>query len=298
MRSLALALIVAASLPAVHARAADALVLSIGGDAPAEVAEEARAAASAALEEDGASVVPHGEVVLRIAPSRLRGVASLGDARALAFELEARMIVGVAVWMRADADPTAADSVAVSLMVGARTFAATREIGEAGLAAASADAMHDVRGQQTRAVMIEGPGGDAGAANDADAAGGGEGEGEGEAGDPATPPRSQTGTADTTPAFDVIGPTMLGAFGAAGIGLGIYSVLDGTCERRAPISGDCLLGEEPNLAVGITLTVAGTLAVAGAIIWLATGAAVVADQPRIDVVLGPEGGAVSARGTF
>lgn len=288
MRLLAFAVIIACSLPALSVRAADAIVLSIGGDAPADVSDEARAAAASAIEADGATIVPHGEIALRIAPSRLRALASLADARSIAFELEARMIVGVAVWMRPGSEPPAAESVVVSLLVGSRTFSATREVGEAGIAAAATAAMQDVRGQQTRAIVIEG-----GAVSDAVATA----PGAGAPADPADPGATDT-VADNTPAFDIIGPTMLGAFGAAGVGLGVYSVLDGTCAERAPISGDCLRGEDPNLAVGITLTVAGALALAGAIVWLATGAAVIADQPRIDVVMGPEGGAVAVRGTF
>jgi hypothetical protein len=89
---------------------------------------------------------------------------------------------------------------------------------------------------------------------------------------------------------------MLAAFGAAGVGLGVYGLLDGTCELRGAL-GTCLRGEDPNVPVGVTLTVAGILALGGAVVWFVTGA-VVADQPRIDVVLGPDGGAVMARGRF
>nr|MDQ3037303.1 hypothetical protein [Myxococcota bacterium] len=233
---------------------------------------------------------------------------SLADARAVAFELEARMIVGVAVWMGAPAQDAAApdttapesaapESVALSLMIGARTFSATREVGEGGVAAAAQGAMHDVRAQQTRAMLVEGPAAESEPTGEAPAEDAAATDG---AAATATPATTATTTApvDATPAFDVIGPTMLGAFGAAGLGLGVYSVLDGTCEQRGAVTGVCLRGEDPNLGVGITLMVAGTLALAGAIVWLATGAAVIADQPRIDMVLGPEGGAVSVRGTF
>ncbi|UJR80178.1 Hypothetical protein I5071_22220 [Sandaracinus amylolyticus] len=278
----------AAALPA-RASAADAIVLSIGGDAPEATAREARDAVTSALSADGVAVVPEAEIALRVPPARLRAMTSLSDARALAFELEARVIVGVAVWMRAEGEASVADSVVVSALAGSRSYSATRSIGEAGLAAAATEATRDVRQQQTRAVLIEGAGLD---------------------GASSTPTSTSTSTStdedavvgpvggnvrgDTTPGFDFIGPTMLAAFGAAGIGLGVYALLDGTCENRAP-SGTCLRGEDPNVPVGVTLTVAGILALGGGIVWFVTGA-FVADTARIDLVLGP--GNVGLRGQF
>lgn len=280
MRLLTLVIAVAACFfSSFPAQAADAVVLSIGGNAPESVAEQARAAAEAALLSDGAVVVPSAEVALRIAPSRLRAIASLADARSVAFDLEARMVVGVAVWMGGEG----AESVVVSMLVGSRTFSATREIAQADLEASVASAMTDVRGQQTRALMVEGPGADA---------------------EPAPEPAILARTtpeppaADQTMGFDIIGPTMLGAFGAAGIGLGVYALMDGVCQARGPVTGICLRGEDPNPSVGVTLTVAGTLALAGAVIWFVTGATISSDQPRIDVVMGPEGGSFAVRGTF
>ncbi|AKF07234.1 hypothetical protein DB32_004383 [Sandaracinus amylolyticus] len=280
----------AAALPA-RASAADAIVLSIGGDAPDATAREARDAVIAALSGDGVVVVPEAEIALRVPPARLRAMTSLADARALAFELEARTIVGVAVWMRAEGDAQVADSVVVSALAGSRSYSATRSIGEPGLAAAATEATRDVRQQQTRAVLIEGAGIDGAsraepetstsptATTDVDVAAGRAG------GDV---------QGDTTPGFDFIGPTMLAAFGAAGIGLGVYALLDGTCENRAP-SGTCLRGEDPNVPVGVTLTVAGILALGGGVVWFVTGA-FVTDTARIDVVLGP--GNVGLRGQF
>jgi hypothetical protein len=273
--------------PSFPAQAADAVVLSIGGNAPESVAEQARAAAEAALVGDGATIVPRGEVVLRIAPSRLRAIASLADARSVAFDLEARMVVGVAVWMSGEGDALAPESVVVSMLVGSRTFSATREMGQADLETSAASAMTDVRGQQTRALMIEGPGSDSAPPPESTPS-------------PEIPARTtpQQPAADHTMGFDIIGPTMLGAFGAAGVGLGVYALMDGVCEQRGPVTGVCLRGEDPNPAVGVTLTVAGTLALAGAVIWFVTGATISADQPRIDVVMGPDGGFLAARGTF
>lgn len=278
-----------------RAHAADALVLSIGGDAPDELAREAREAAIAALTADGVAVVPEAEVALRVPPARLRALASLQDARVLAFELEARVIVGVAVWMREGSEPPAPDSVVVSLLAGARSFSATRAISEAGLAAAAGEAMRDVRQQQTRAMVIEGAGlgseepapePDDDDEEDEDAAAG--------AGGGTSAPSTPRG--DQTPGFDIVGPTMLGAFGAAGIGLGVYAVLDGTCELRGA-SGICLRGEDPNVPLGVTFTIAGALALAGAVVWFVTGATVV-DTTPIDIVLGPDGGMISTRGSF
>jgi hypothetical protein len=196
------------------------------------------------------------------------------------------------VWM---GEGEAVDSVAVSLRVRSRSFAATRSMGEAGLAAAAADALRDVRQQQTRAMLVEGPetaegseipDGQGGAL--ATSSGGVAIESGGGGG-------REAGRGDTTPGFDVIGPTMLAAFGAAGVGLGIYALLDGTCERRGETV--CLRGEEPSVPAGVTLTLAGALALGGAVFWLVTGASVV-DTTRIDVVLGPDGGAAGVRGQF
>lgn len=272
-----------------RAYAAEALVLSIGGDAPDALAREARDAVAAALTADGVSVVPEAELALRIPPARLRGLTSLQDARVLAFELEARVIVGVAVWMRAESEPPAAESVAVSLLAGSRSFSATCGVGEGGVAAAAGEAMRDVRQQQTRSMLVEGPGG--GALEEEEEEGDespGTGSGTGAGG--------AAGRGDQTPGFDIVGPTMLGAFGAAGIGLGVYALLDGTCELRAP-TGTCLRGDEPNVPLGVTFTVGGALALAGAVIWFVTGAVVV-DTTPIEIVLGPEGGGVWARGEF
>ena len=66
---------------------------------------------------------------------------------------------------------------------------------------------------------------------------------------------------------------------------------------RGP-SGTCLRGDGPNAPAGVTLAVAGGLSVVGAVVWLVTGAAALPTQPRIDVVLGPAGGSLGARGTF
>ena len=51
------------------------------------------------------------------------------------------------------------------------------------------------------------------------------------------------------------------------------------------------------MPAGVTLTIAGGLAIAGGIVWLILGAPS-AEQQRIDIVLGPEGGAVAVRGAF
>ena len=252
-----------------------------------------KAAAITALTTDGVAVVPEAELALRVPPARLRAMTSLEDARVLAFELEARVIVGVAVWMRADADPPAAESVAVSVLAGARSFSATRAVADGGVAAAAGEAMRDVRQQQTRAMLIEG----AGMGSGEPAAPAEPEEDDQEEDDqetPAPPPPAPPG--DRTPGFDIVGPTMLGAFGAAGIGLGVYAVLDGTCELRGA-SGICLRGDDPNVPLGVTFTIAGALALAGAVVWFVTGSTVV-DTTPIDIVLGPDGGTVSARGRF
>ena len=271
------------SVPA-RARAADAVVLSAGG--PGGLADEARIAAIDALAADGVAVVPDAEVALRIAPARLRAVAGIEQARGIAFELEARSAVVIAVWPREGVEPPQAESVVISLFIGSRSFSATEAVGEAGLTGAVAAAVRAVRSQQTQAMLADpdlGSGTGAGAGSGAGAASG-----------PGAPEEAPPSGA---PFYDIIGPTMLLAFGAAGIGLGAYALLDGTCERRGAM-GTCLRGEDPNVPAGATLVVAGGLALVGAVIWFITGASVGSDQTRIDIVLGPEGGAVGARGQF
>ena len=145
------AAIVALLSVAAPARAADAVVLSAGG--PGGLADEARAAAIEALEADGVAVVPDAEVAVRVAPARLRAVTGAEQARALAFELEARAAVVIAVWPREGVEPPAAETVVVSWFVGSRSFTATEPVGDAGLAGAVVAAVRAVRAQQTQAML-------------------------------------------------------------------------------------------------------------------------------------------------
>jgi len=274
-------------LAASPARAADAVVLSVGGDAPAEAAMDARRAAAEVLGGDGVDVLPEADLAVRIAPARLRALSSLDEARALAFELEARLLVAVAVWRGAEG--TAAGEVTVSLVAGARNFTATVAVGSEGTGAAAAEAVRAARRQQTEALVLLGPSAPDTRVRPA-AEQSASGPDEDVAPGPAAPPRAPQGQ-------DVVAPTMLGACGLAGVGLGAYALLGEVCEVRGP-SGTCLRGDGPNAPAGVTLAVAGGLSVVGAVVWLVTGAAALPTQPRIDVVLGPSGGSLGARGMF
>jgi hypothetical protein len=290
-------------LPIPRARAQDAVVLSVSG-APDGLAREAREVVARTLAAEGLAVVPDAEVALRVAPARLAAVEGLEQGRAIAFELEARVVVLVAVWLREEVDPPAAASVVVSLAAGSRTFSATEVVGEGVLESAAEAAARDVIAQRTRALLIEG----GTAADRAGTAGGTSRDAAASSGDPGAGLHAEGGSgpvasgAATSPssgpgdAYDVIGPTMLGAFGLTGVGLGVFALIDGTCERLGA-SGACLRGEDPNVPAGVTLTIAGALAAAGAVVWFVTGATA-GNQERIDVVVLPEGGAISARGRF
>jgi hypothetical protein len=97
------------------------------------------------------------------------------------------------------------------------------------------------------------------------------------------------------PLFGILGPGLLAAIGAAGIGLGVWATLDPTCSLRGA-SGTCLRGEENNVGLGILFIATGALSLAGAIIWWVTGAAAPPTEPRVDIVIGP--GSAGVRGSF
>jgi hypothetical protein len=278
-------------------RAEDVVVLTFGGDALASHQRQAREAAAEALRSDGASVVPEARIAERIAAARLRSLTDLREARLIAFELEARWALLVQIEAREEVDPPEPTAVEVALLAGARTFRASEPVGERGLASAVAAAVRAVRAAQTRAVVIEGgsPAPSEGGAGAVTGAGGGAGAGVRAVAGAASDAGGGAGAGAASDA--VVGPTMLAAIGAAGVGLGVYAVLDGTCELRGA-SGICLRGEDPNIPMGVVLTVAGILALGGAAIWFLTGAGAPPAQPRIDVVLGPGGGVVTAEGRF
>jgi hypothetical protein len=305
--------------------AEDAVVLTFGAPPLASgVHREARSLAAEALRSDGVSVVAEERVAARMASIDREPLTDLSAARAIGFELEARWVVLVVVEARTAGESVEPGHVEVILLAGARTFRASEPVALGGLAAAIRSAVAAVLAAHTRAVVIEGSfeergahgeGGEQRANRDgrsgSGAGGGGVRSGGGHsgvgvdeedrgagAGEPeAERARGERTRAPTRGSSDaILGPTLLAALGAGGIGLGVYALLDGSCEVRGS-SGVCLRGEDPNVPLGIVMTVSGILALGGAVIWLLAGDSV-APQPRIDVVLGPEGGSLAVRGRF
>lgn len=275
----------------------DAIVLSYGGDSTEDVAATARDAASLALENEGFRVLPEAEVTARISPARLHDASSIDALRAIGDELGARSVVTVAVWT-SDGAPA---SVAVSIATGGRSFSGTADV-ETDLATAATAAVRAALERQRRALVLSG--GASGSVTtthtDDDDDDGTPGVVEGDPwADHAPEPEEEDGPEEL---FGIIGPGFLLALGGAGLGLGIYAVLDATCDLRQPMTGECVRGEEPNVGLGTLFIVGGAIATAGAIIWWITDAALT-NEPRIDVVdldlLFLEGGALGvARGSF
>ncbi|MBX3268726.1 MAG: hypothetical protein KF729_00610 [Sandaracinaceae bacterium] len=261
----------------VEAAAQDVVVVSLGGDAPAEAAREAREAVAAALVEDELAVLPDADLGLRVPPSRLAQCRASACAYAIGRELGVSMVAAVAAWMT-DAQVS---SLTVSLIVAPdRSFTATEEVGEAGLVAAARAAVIAAQSSRARAVVLEGSTRPRARVE--------------------TPEVAELGEAATTPEGTVesplhadraleewILPSLLGAVGLGLIGLGVYALLDRICEAEGR-SGECLRGTDPNYGAGGTLTVLGGLAIVGAAIWLVVGGTP-ASQGNIDVVVGPGG---------
>lgn len=255
----------------------DTVVLSVGGDAPAEVAREAREAVARALEADGLRVLPEGELALRAPPSRLHGCGSIACAWALGRELGASMVAAVAVWQEGGAP----SSITVSLVVGeARAHAASEDLGGRSLADAAAAAVRGAQNARARALIGEG---EVAAAPSREHAQESEPEH-----DPAAPRERSL--------EEYVLPTVLGLVGLGLAAAGVYALLPVQCELEGP-SGTCLRGNGPNVGLGALFAVTGGLAIGGAILWLVVGGTP-APMGRIDVVLAPEGGGLSWRGTF
>ncbi len=282
MRSLAplvMTLLVAAPAAAQEPPTYDVVVLSVGGDAPAAVAREAREAVAAALAGDALRVYPEGELALRMPPSRLSGCDSVACAWALGRELRVSMVAAVATWQGEDGPA----SVTVSLIVGAdRSYAASEDVGEGGIVRAATAASRGAQNARGRALLVEGS---------------------------AAPRQEPVSTAERTEAAPIetpqprergleeyVLPALLGVTALALTGAGVYALLPQHCDLQGP-SGVCLRGDDPNVGVGVVLTATGGLAIAGAILWMILGG-MPPPMRRIDVVLGPNGGSVGWRGTF
>jgi hypothetical protein len=258
------------------------LVRPLGGDAAAAASAEACDAVRATLAAEGFGVLEDADTLAQISPARLDAVHRLDDLRPIATELGASAVATVAVWTN-DGVP---DSVTVSLAGGTRSFSASETLGGRTLSEAARDAVRGALTRQRNALLV--------------------------AGGMVEPLIDETGAPealpdplDATPApasgptlFGIIGPSFVGALGASGIGLGVYASLDGSCTARSPLSGRCLIGEDPNVGLGVLLIVGGVVAIAGAVVWWVTGAGDPAPAPRIDVAILPGGAAVTTNGTF
>lgn len=268
---------------AAHAQAS-AVVLSLGGDAPEGPAREARVRVASVLEGEGASVVPDADVAMRISPTRLTDCRAAACAVEIAGELEAERVYAVSVWMREGAP----GSVTVSVIESeSRSHSASAEVGEAGLLAAVDDALTQARGAQTRAAILEGPA----VRRDPE-------DEEPEDPDRPTQVEQPTSPLQTERSLEEwILPSVLGVVGLALVGFSVYALLEEQCTRRSTVSDLCLAGSSPNIGLGVTFAIVGTLSIAGAIIWLIVGGQP-PEMEQIDVVFGPDGGGVQWRGNF
>lgn len=261
------------------------LVRPLGGDADATAFGEACDAVRATLAAEGFGVVEDADVAAQIAPARLEAVRRLDDLRPIATEVGADAVATVAVWT-SDGAP---DSVTVSLAAGARSFSASETLSGRSLQEAARDAVRGALLRQRNALLVSGTTVVTAPIEDGeDVPEQGPDEEEGEA-----PP------SDGPTLFGIIGPGLVAALGASGVGLGIYASLDGYCTARGPESGRCLIGEDPNIGLGVLLIVGGVVALGGAVVWWVTGASDPVPAPRIDVAFLPEGGAVvTTNGAF
>jgi hypothetical protein len=259
------------------------LVVPLGGDAPEAMAAEACDAVRATLAAEGFGVVDGADVAAQVPPARLAEARRLEDVRPIAADLGASAIATVAVWT----SDGAASSVTVSIAPGTRSFSATESIApEHPLAEASRDAVRAALVRQRNALLVSGA--STGAVEESS---------------PATPSAPSSASASSAPhveptLFGIVGPGLLAAVGAAGIGASVYSMLDATCSVRGPLTGRCLVGENPNYGLGITFLIGGVVALGGAIAWWILGAGDPPPDPRIDVVFLDGGAVVRTRGTF
>lgn len=271
-----------------------AIVLSFGGDATDAMNAEARDGATAGLVAQGFSVLDEAEITARISPARLSSAGSIDALRAIAAELGAESVVSVAVWT----SDGAADSVIVSLApsegASARSFSATEHVGETGLGAAAQAATLAALTRRTRAALLGGGSGHVEVETET-ASEGTIAERTTEEHDPWA--EEEENPDDAQSLFGIIGPGLLLALGGAGLGLGIYSLLDENCTLRGPVTGVCLQGDGPNVGLGVLLLVGGVLSAAGAAVWWITGA-LTTNEPRVDGIVWQDGGMLRVRGLF
>ncbi len=260
------------------------LVRPLGGDAAPEVGAEACDAVRATLAAEGFGVIEDADVAAQIAPARLEAVHRLDDLRPIAAELGASAVATVAVWT----SDGAADSVTVSLAASGRSFSASETLGDRALGEAARDAVRGALARQRNALLVSGAGSVTTRGDDAD---------DREAGPDVHDGEAPAASGPTL--FGIIGPGLIAAIGASGVGLGVYASLDGYCTARSPVAPNrCLIGEDPNVGLGVLFIIGGVVALAGAVVWWVTGASDPAPAPRIDVALFPGGGGMTTNGTF
>jgi hypothetical protein len=279
--------------PSATAPAWGAIVLSFGGDATEAMNAEARDGATAGLVAQGFSVLDEAEISARISPARLSSAGSIDALRAIAHELGAESVVSVAVWT----SDGAADSVIVSLAPaeeGARSFSATEHVTDTGLGAAAQAATLAALTRRTRAALLGGGSGHVEAEPET-VSEGTIAERTTEEHDPWA--EEEENPDDAQSLFGIIGPGLLLALGGAGLGLGIYSVLDENCTLRGPVTNVCLQGDGPNVGLGVLLLVGGVLSATGAAVWWITGA-LTTNEPRVDGIVWQDGGMLRVRGLF
>ncbi|MBN8613503.1 MAG: hypothetical protein J0L92_23110 [Deltaproteobacteria bacterium] len=298
---LVLCVVIAASLAGI-ARAEDVLVVAVGGNATEVQRAPVLDAVAARFTADGFVVLGSAELVHRLPPSRLT-IATTEDAARVSAELGIPRVAIVSVWVSGDAITEL--SLSLHALSGARSA-------RHATASGTLDAEHDARAivdtmvaqvlyAERSAAMMD-PG--AGTTTTVDPEGDDpEAERPPSEGLRATLPPATGGTSTSgrsgdgpEPLFGIVGPGLLAAIGAAGIGLGVWATLDPTCDRYNADRTICLRGEQNNPGVGITMILVGSLSLAGAIAWWVLDAEAPENEPRIDVVIGP--GSAGVRGTF
>lgn len=285
------------------AAAQDLLVVPLGGNASEAQRTPVLDAIAARFAQDGFAVLGPAELVHRVPPSRL-ALASTDDASQLASDLGAPRVACVSVWVSEGGVSelsltlhalSGSHSVRHSSASGAVTEGHdVTQVIEAmvaqALASERAAAMFDPgAGTQRPTTPPRTPAGGTTATSPQAPAGGVSLQIE-------EPPTTPTRGNGPEPLFGILGPGLLAAIGATGIGLGIWASLDSTCERYSADRSVCLRGESQNLAVGIPMMIGGLAALTGAVVWWITGATSPEDHSRIDLSIGP--GSVDVRGTF
>ncbi|MFO0713804.1 MAG: hypothetical protein U0353_28375 [Sandaracinus sp.] len=304
------------------AQAQDLAVVALGGNADETLRGPALDAVAARFTADGFAVLGPSELVHRVPPSQL-ALSSTDDAARLAASLGIPRVACVSVWASGEAITEL--SLSLHALSGERSVRHTSASGTLDAShdlAAVIDAMvAQVLAAERAAAMLD-PG--AGVATSGSSSTGSTGSsstgstGSSSTGSTGSSSTGSTGSSAGTgsgstgsssgagaagsggdgpePLFGVLGPGLLAAVGAAGVGLGIWASLDSTCDRYSADRSVCLRGESQNLGAGIPMIIGGAAALAGAIVWWITDAATPEPEPRIDVVIGP--GHLGLRGTF